>query len=649
MFSSNVMPIKVERQYSPPASKYANQILSPVVLEEVPRSAEDGYYMTEYFRLPFGIALIPQKNVVIFLCFLGLFVAYIIRICLSQAMIPMSIHYGWEEAIQGHIFAAFYYGYLITQIPGGWVSQIFGSKYVILCGILGSSVLNTLVPAASSNVRLFIAVRMLTGFVQGVRGSLNLKIVAFVISGQHLGTAVAQGGYPLLATRLGWRVPFYLIGVLGFVWSLFWVYLIKSKPTIPMPSTTSSILICSSPVNDETQGGGNVGDLQEISPIEYSSGMTTKDSLSPWITSGTSSFIIQKPPWYDFFFHLSVWAYFVLFFCYNWSFYLLVAYLPKYLATILGFSAGTSGKITVTAYIGLYASILVGGRLSASLMSKKRYSPTFTRKLGVFIGLLPSILLLPAIGAGIFQDRNSIATVLVISIAATGFAQAAYAPNPMDLFPKSPAIVASIGNSIGTLPGFLSSIMAGWILQKGNCGSASEKIWNDLHVGSPSPFNAPPMCLTAWGLVFGSCAAVYLFGLVIWLLFASGVPIRPAARFGSSHPMRGAMVLQIANSVPLMIKRHNNALRIYRAYPGHKQGQVTWRYYLRKGGQVYHTRYVAIAHEKRDGREQVLMPMDGDTNKSGPMGAFWCCNIRMASGKVLLARDSAWHCVAFHS
>lgn len=170
------MPIKVERQYSPPASKYANEILSPVVLEEVPRSAEDGYYMTEYFRLPFGIALIPQKNVVIFLCFLGLFVAYIIRICLSQAMIPMSIHYGWEEAIQGHIFAAFYYGYLITQIPGGWVSQIFGSKYVILCGILGSSVLNTLVPAASSNVRLFIAVRMLTGFVQGVRGSLNLKI-----------------------------------------------------------------------------------------------------------------------------------------------------------------------------------------------------------------------------------------------------------------------------------------------------------------------------------------------------------------------------------------------------------------------------------------------------------------------------------------
>ena len=102
--------------------------------------------------------------------------AYIIRICLSQAMIPMSIHYGWEEAIQGHIFAAFYYGYLITQIPGGWVSQMFGSKYVILCGILGSSILNALVPVASTNVRMFIGLRMLTGFVQGVWGHSNLKI-----------------------------------------------------------------------------------------------------------------------------------------------------------------------------------------------------------------------------------------------------------------------------------------------------------------------------------------------------------------------------------------------------------------------------------------------------------------------------------------
>ena len=365
--------------------------------------------------------------------------------------------------------------------------------------------------------------------------------MAFVISGQHLGTAVAQGGYPLLATRLGWRVPFYFIGVLGCIWSLFWVYLIKSKPTIPMPSAVSSILICSAPVHDELRSSGSVGDLREISPIEYSSTMTTKDSISPWISSGASSFIIHKPPWYDFFFHLSVWAYFVLFFCYNWSFYLLVAYLPKYLATILGFSAGTSGKITVTAYIGLYASILLGGRISSLLISKKRYDPTFVRKFGVFIGLLPAILLLPAIGAGVFQDRNSIASVLVLSIAATGFAQAAYAPNPMDLFPKSPAMVASIGNSIGTLPGFLSSIMAGWILQKGNCGSPSSSVWNGLHSEqhAASPLLAPPSCLTAWGLVFGSCAAVYLFGLVIWFLFASGVPIRRKVGFTPSHVTRG--------------------------------------------------------------------------------------------------------------
>lgn len=354
--------------------------------------------------------------------------------------------------------------------------------------------------------------------------------MAFVISGQHLGTAIAQGGYPLLATRLGWRIPFYLIGILGFIWSLFWLYLVKSKPSVPIvQSTTSSMLICTTPVLEESPYGSNIGELQEISPIPLSSRMNSKNSISPWLVPESSSFIISKPPWYDFFFHWAVWAYFVLFFCYNWSFYLLVSYLPKYLATILGFSAGISGKISVAAYIGLYVSILLGGRISSHITSRKYLNPTATRKLGVLLGLLPSVILLPGIGAGIFQDRNSIATVLVVSIATTGFAQASYAPNPMDLFPKSPALVASIGNSIGTLPGFLSSIIAGWILQKGDCTYPTAKLWDkDIE---QFPHEITSSCYTAWGLVFGSCSAVYLFGLIIWLLFASGSAIKAPTSF----------------------------------------------------------------------------------------------------------------------
>lgn len=112
--------------------------------------------------------VIKQKHVVVFLCFLALFIAYIVRICLSQAMLPMSVHYGWDESTQGHIFAAFYYGYVVTQVPGGWASQVFGSKYVIFGGILGSSLLNALAPVLSQDARQFIILRMATGFVQGV-------------------------------------------------------------------------------------------------------------------------------------------------------------------------------------------------------------------------------------------------------------------------------------------------------------------------------------------------------------------------------------------------------------------------------------------------------------------------------------------------
>lgn len=170
---NRVGPTDLEFEYTSPThqfvlEKHHNFGPDDFMVEEVLTTIDPPTYKPDCFRLPFGIYDISQKHLVIFMCFAGLFVAYIIRICLSQAMIPMSIYYGWDEAVQGHLFAAFYYGYLITQIPGGWVSQVFGSKYVILSGILGSSLLNTLVPFASINVRWFIALRMLTGFVQGV-------------------------------------------------------------------------------------------------------------------------------------------------------------------------------------------------------------------------------------------------------------------------------------------------------------------------------------------------------------------------------------------------------------------------------------------------------------------------------------------------
>ena len=44
----------------------------------------------------------------------------------------------WDSVVQSQIVGSFYYGYIITQLPGGRMSELFGSKRVLgvsMCGV----------------------------------------------------------------------------------------------------------------------------------------------------------------------------------------------------------------------------------------------------------------------------------------------------------------------------------------------------------------------------------------------------------------------------------------------------------------------------------------------------------------------------------
>jgi len=49
--------------------------------------------------------------------------------------------FNWDEATQGTILGAFFYGYIFTQLPGGWLASKFGGKKTvwIWCLVYGSS------------------------------------------------------------------------------------------------------------------------------------------------------------------------------------------------------------------------------------------------------------------------------------------------------------------------------------------------------------------------------------------------------------------------------------------------------------------------------------------------------------------------------
>ena len=66
--------------------------------------------------------------------------------------------------MQGLILGSFFYGYICTQIPGGWLAEKFGGKWLFGLGVLGTAVLTLLTPvAAKLSVGTLLAVRVVEG------------------------------------------------------------------------------------------------------------------------------------------------------------------------------------------------------------------------------------------------------------------------------------------------------------------------------------------------------------------------------------------------------------------------------------------------------------------------------------------------------
>jgi sugar phosphate permease len=67
----------------------------------------------------------------------------------------------------GQVLGSFFYGYIITQIPGGLLAQRIGGRWVFGIGIMMTGVLTLLTPlAANISVWFLVAVRALEGFFE---------------------------------------------------------------------------------------------------------------------------------------------------------------------------------------------------------------------------------------------------------------------------------------------------------------------------------------------------------------------------------------------------------------------------------------------------------------------------------------------------
>lgn len=203
---------------------------------------------------------IQARYVLAFMGFLGFLNVYALRVNLSVALVAMVNHtaiavnktslsseecradnynaslysqqdgpFVWNEYEQGIVLGAFFYGYVLTQIPGGRLAERFGAKWLYGVGVLATALLTLLTPlAAKWSIYAFVALRVLMGLGEGVTFPAMHAMIArwlpkdersllstIIYSGGQIGTVIAMPISGLLCDSTflgGWPAAFYVFG-----------------------------------------------------------------------------------------------------------------------------------------------------------------------------------------------------------------------------------------------------------------------------------------------------------------------------------------------------------------------------------------------------------------------------------------------------
>lgn len=68
------------------------------------------------------------------------------KVNMSVAIIPMAQDFGWSSTVSGIVQSAFFYGYLVTQIPSGYINSKVGGRKVLPAGVGAWSAATAAVP-----------------------------------------------------------------------------------------------------------------------------------------------------------------------------------------------------------------------------------------------------------------------------------------------------------------------------------------------------------------------------------------------------------------------------------------------------------------------------------------------------------------------
>ncbi|XP_022337131.2 sialin-like [Crassostrea virginica] len=385
--------------------------------------------------------------------------------------------FDWSKTTQSTILASFFYGYIVTQIPAGWLADRFGGRRVFGIGMLIAAICTLVFPVcARTSVILVYALRVLLGLstavsfpaVQSLWGRWappleRSKLISFTYLGTMfgmVGTFSTSGLLCQYGFDNGWGSIFYITGGITFLWVCLWFYVTADTPNQhPRISEAERKYITSS--------------------IEYNTSIKT--TKTPWKSIALSSV---------------VWACLTAHVCNNWTNYTLLTSLPTFMKEVLKFNIQNNGALSAVPYICQAVSGFLAGQTADIIRSKRILNTTNTRKLYQVTAFIGAGALLVAVGYTTCDQRDTAVALLSLAVMFTGLCRAGYVVNHVDFAPRYAGVLYGITNTVATVPGMVAPIVAGAL--------------------------TPNKSQSEWRYVFFVCAGFDLFGAIVYGLFGSG-------------------------------------------------------------------------------------------------------------------------------
>jgi ACS family glucarate transporter-like MFS transporter len=376
-------------------------------------------------------------------------VAYLDRLNVSIASHYIVKEYNLSNIQLGYIFSAFVLGYALFQAPGGRVADRYGPRKVITFATIWWAAFTSLTTAIPRSipgvVAVFVCVRFLLGAGEAVMFPASNRLVAkwiptnergrangLIFAGVGAGPAIAPPLITFIILHGGWRLAFWLSGLVELVVGSGWFWLARDNPEEhPWMSARELEVIRSGLPNSSARAKG----------------------ILPW-----GRILASKD------FLLVTYSYF----CYGYVAWIFFTWFFVYLSTVRGLNLRESSYFATFPFIAMAIGSPVGGVLSDWIT--RRYGKRWGR-CGVAVVGIGLAAVFVAFGSAVSSPRLA-SIVLAGGAGALYLSQSTFWSVTADIAGESAGSASGVMNMGGQIGGAVTATLTPLIASRFGWGAS---------------------------------------------------------------------------------------------------------------------------------------------------------------------------------